>query len=128
MTEAAIGNANNDLHQLIYDHHSRAGADDDSVVLDIEKPLGLLGDDAGGYVDWLELVVLGGQMSAALREELLAHIASLTPVPTQTDDGTGDASGSIDDTPVPEFDDATALSIVLDTLFMSIASPDHYVQ
>jgi len=116
MTESFVALANNDLHELVYDHHSRSDADDDTVVLDVEKPLRLLADSDQALVDWVELVVLGGHENPMLRAELMDHIASLTPSVEPDVDTVA--------TRPPEI----ALAIVLDTLFLGVASPDHYVQ
>lgn len=116
MTESFVALANNDLHELVYDHHSRSDADDDTVVLDVDKPLRLLAESDEALIDWLELVVLGGHASPTLRAELLEHIASLTPL---AEPATAD---------LPPRSPELALSIVLDALFISVASPDHYVQ
>ncbi len=115
LTESVIASINNDLHRLVYDHHSRAGASGTAVVLDIEKPLKLFKKGPEPWIDWLELVALGGQMSTALRNTLLEHIEQ----GSMADDAS---------TPVATLDDEGALSLVLDTLYLTLASPDHMVQ
>lgn len=115
MTEAFVASINNDMHQLVYEHHSRANATDDTVVLGIEKPLALLTSGTEDWVDWLELVVLGGHMSPALRQTLTEYMEErMEPVDAQS--------------PSPSINPELALTLVLDTLYLTTASPDHLVQ
>ncbi len=77
LTEAAVASANNDLFLMIDDHHSRSGDDGgNTAVLDTERPLSLLDRSPEALVDWLEGVLMGGSMSAAMRDVLLESLAA----------------------------------------------------
>ena len=106
LTEATIASANNDLFRLVHEHHSRAGSDDDTVVLDIERPLALLRAGPEAWVDHLELTLMGGRMSDTLREILLDMLR----------------------TPAAPLDEATALALVEDSLYLVVGSPEYLVQ
>ena len=109
MTEASVASANNDLFRMVHDHHSRSGATDDTAVLDVEGPLALLREGPEALVDWLELVPMGGAMSASMRAALLEAL----------DPDAGTAPGADDDALLARLEDA---------LYLVVGSPEYLVQ
>ena len=113
LTESTVASVNNDLHRLVHDHHSRAGADDGTVVLDIERPLRLLREGPEVWVDWLERVPLAGRENPTLRMVLLEHLAE---------------GGATDAVSAAALDDDTAIALLADTLYLVVGSPEYHVQ
>ena len=150
LTESSVASANNDLHRLVHDHHSRAApGSGDTVVLDIERPLALLRESPEAWVDWLERVPLAGRMSETLRMLLLEHIAEGSGRGGTPDTAPGaGAVGTADETSGPggepssdaaadggpssgtsaALDEESALRLVVDTLYLVVGSPEFQVQ
>jgi len=110
-SESTIASINNDLHDLINEHHSRSGSQGSKVVLDIEKPLQLLDEGAEVWVDWLEVVLMSGRMSTNMRNVLLDQLE-------QSNETDGSAAN----------DEQTSIDQVLDTLYLVVGSPEYLVQ
>ena len=106
LTEASVASVNNDLFEMVHDHHSRSGAAGDTAVLDVEKPLALLREGPEALVDRLGLVLMGGAMSASMRAVLLEVL----------DPGVG------------ANDDAALLARLEDALYPVVGSPEYLVQ
>lgn len=141
LNESLVSAANNNFHAMIYNAHSRAENPHRSSTLNIEPPIAMLRMGRDVYLEHMNMLLLGGLMSAGM-ENLLADYINETveanrlelpdSTPNDTDNTDSEEAGPLTDAQIDEqldaLDDSVIESIVLDTLFMIIASPEHLVQ
>jgi hypothetical protein len=134
LTEANVAGSNNDMHDLVYGNHNRMDADRSAAQINIERPLLLLRQGPVLLVDFLDLVLLNGNMSMLLRELLLEHMNELAEQNSDAATATAEQPDAETDPAldgeetVSVVDDETALMQVLDSIYLVIASPEFMVQ
>ena len=133
LTEANVASANNDLHELIYGHHNRSDNDSRTAQINVERALLLVKRNPVFLLDYIDLLLLHGNMSQSLRQQLLDHMENLASnagfvTPSNTPSNVDPDMTTESDNTNPLVDDETALMQVLDCLYIVVASPSFLVQ
>ena len=76
MTEAKIAATNNDYHQSIYSFNSVVNESTAITRINIDREL-TMAADTNSLIDHLNLLLLSGDMSSTMRQQLEAHLDSL---------------------------------------------------
>ncbi len=129
LTESLLSAANNDLHAMLYDSNNRRDKVGRSAILDIEAPIAIMRKGRDVYLEHVNMLFMSGGMSDNMMKVLAGYINERVGV---HDPSSGKALTKAENSKVnlqlANADEDLAESIVVDTLFMILASPEFMVQ
>lgn len=127
LTESLLSVASNDLHSMLYTTNNRSGRAHRSAMLDIDAPMGMLRKGRNAYLEHLDMLLMAGTMSDTMYSLLSDFINERIDVSLVSDEPESVRARYID-RELAGLDEAALEDIVLDSLFMILASPDFMVQ
>ncbi len=142
LTEAMVAATNNDFHSLIYGSNNRSGESSNTAMINIDDGIVMLRQGRQTLLEHLNVLLFSGLMSNGMQvilDEHIAEMAERAQAAEQTDAETDtetdaemneDGESELDETDLAlaQLDIDVVQSIVLDTLFMMVASPEFLVQ
>ena len=138
LTEAMVAATNNDFHSLIYGANNRSGDSSNTAMINIDDGIVMLKKGRQTLLEHLNVLLFSGLMSNGMQVILDEHIVEMVEsaqAGEQTDtelDAEMNAEGESEldetDLALAQLDTGVVQSILLDTLFMMVASPEFLVQ
>jgi len=135
LSEALVSAANNDLHSLIYNAHNRADHKSRAAMINLDAPILILRKGRDVYLEHMNMLLMSGTMSSDMQAVLADYInetvaANRVAMPTDEQNSVGMLAMSDDDIDqqLAEIDESVMETIVLDSIFMVLASPEFLVQ
>ncbi len=126
LTESLLSAANNDLHAMLYDSNNRSNKVGRSAILDIDAPITMLRKGRDVYLEHVNMLFMSGGMSDNMMNVLSEFINERVGVPN-SEALTNEAISTVNHR-LANADEDLAESIVVDSLFMILASPEFMVQ
>lgn len=129
LTESLLSAANNDLHAMLYDSNNRRDKVGRSAILDIEAPITIMRKGRDVYLEHINMLFMSGGMSDNMMNVLAGYINERVGVrdTTSRETLTKEENSKVNQQ-LANADEDVAESIVVDTLFMILASPEFMVQ
>ena len=140
LTESLLSATNNDLHAMLYDSNNRRNKVGRSVILDIEAPIKILREGRDVFLEHVNMLFMSGGMSDNMMNVLSGYINESVGVGNANTQGlrsganvkaskalTIEANSTVNQL-LANADEELAESIVVDSLFMILASPEFMVQ
>jgi len=128
LNESLVSSANNDLHSMIYSAHNRSDSKTRSSMINIDAPIAMLRKGRDTYLEHMNLLLMSGTMSADMQALLADYI-------NESVNGKGSSTSATDKNSAEYIDQQLALidenriqTMVLDSLFMMLASPEFMIQ
>ena len=129
LTESLVSSANNDLHAMLFDANNRSEGASRAAMLNIDAPISMLREGRDVYLEHMNMLLMSGGMSDHM-QTLLAEFIDERAIGNEgelTQSEVDDEGLSIDER-LAQLDEVQMENIVLDSLFMMLASPDFMVQ
>ena len=140
LTESLLSATNNDLHAMLYDSNNRRNKVGRSVILDIEAPIKILREGRDVFLEHVNMLFMSGGMSDNMMHVLAGYINESVGIGNANTQGlrsganvkaskalTIEANSTVNQL-LANADEELAESIVVDSLFMILASPEFMVQ
>lgn len=116
LTESLLSTANNDLHAMLYSSNNRSDSPRKSAVLNLDAPIFMLRKGRDVYLEHMNVLLFSGSMSVNMQVVLEQYINERV--------GKTEAV----DKQLAKLDEELMETIVLDSLFIMLASPEFMVQ
>lgn len=127
LSESLVSAANNDLHGLIYNANNRTDNQSRASIINLDGPMFMLRTGRDVYLEHMNMLLMSGTMSADMQAVIADYIDNTVaanridlPAPAMQDDAT--------DQQLAELDESVLETIVVDSIFMMLASPEYMVQ
>lgn len=144
LTESLLSAASNDLHSLLYDSNNHSDGNGRAAMLNIDAPIAILRKGRNVYLEHMDLLLMSGGMSenmASVLAEYIDESVSDIGLPesersvdvTDTDAGKSGKNSenerlSTIDKQLATADEELMVTIVINSMFMMLASPEFMVQ
>lgn len=121
LNESLVSAANNDLHSVVYGGHNRIKGRSRAAMINIDEPMAVLRKGRDVYLNHMNVLLMSGMMSGDMQKLLAGYL-------TETVNAGPNAKSSEIDQKLGSMDDKQLETMVLDTVFMMLASPEFMVQ
>lgn len=141
LTESLLSGANNDLHAMLYSANNRTGDAHRSAMFNIDAPIAMLRKGRDTYLEHMNVLLFSGGMSSQMNDVLADYIdervlETASPVESDNDADNAESDSNDDgasqnskvDQQLVALDENIIETMVLDSLFMMLASPEFMVQ